>query len=588
MAATTLITGRWSLDQRHVLLAVTWAVLALLVLVPLLVLLLSTVQPGAIVTMPPREWSLEHYRTVFLDGVTYRLLLNTLGYALGSVLVALLPALILSWLVGRTDLPFRGAFHGLALASFAIPSLITAFGWILLASPRSGALNVLWRNLSGSKEMEGPLNVYTLPGMVLVTGIALVPSVFTFLVTMFERMDPSLEEAAATSGANAAATARRITLPLLLPGIATALVFYLVVLIQTFEIPLAIGLSAGIPVLSTRIFLLTQPESGLLQYGLAATFSLIALGTGFALLLAYSYVTRLDQRFQIVTGKGYRPRRRHLRAWKYPALLFAGTLVTVQLFLPLCILIWTALLPFYQPPSLTALQAVSLDTFRNVLAKPRVLQALGNTAVLVLVAATVTILLASLTAWLAQRSRIRGAGLLDQMAFLPSSIPTVVVGLALLLLFIRTPAYGTIWIVALGHVIHFLPFGVRLMGGAILQISRELEEAAAVSGTTPLGTFRYVVLPLILPALVNGWIWVFAHSLRDFTFPLMLRATGNVVIATMIWELWSQPDTPGAAALSVILVLCVGLIALLIRGLLGQNRTSAAEAEPLQRREGRS
>lgn len=548
--------------------ALTTAVVVVLcgfVVAPLAVLLATSLQAGSALVFPPQALSLERYQRVFGDPVTYRLLLNTVGYAIGSIVLALPPALLLSWLVGRTDLPYRGLVRNAAFTSFAIPGLIAAFGWILLASPRSGALNVLLRATVLPGLSEGPFDIYTLTGMMFVTALALVPGFFTLLIGVFERQDPNLEEAAATAGANRLTIAGRITLPLLVPGLLATIVFYLVVLMQAFEIPLAIGITAKVPVLSTRVFILTQPDFGSIDYGLAGAFATITLAVGIGLLGLYFRVTRLQARYQVIGGKGYRPTQAHLGLWRFPSLVFVGLLFFLQLVLPVLILLWTALLPFYQPPSVAALRSVSLTTFAAVLAKPRVLLSLGNTALLVLATASITILLASVIAWLAQQRQRKSAWLLDLLAFVPLAIPGVVMALALLLLLVRTPLYGTVWIVAIGHVIAFLPFCVRLMGAALIQLRPELEEAARTSGAGPLVAFRRVVLPLVLPSAIDGWVWVFAHSLRDFTFPLMFRTTQNVVIATLIWELWNQPDTPGASALSVLLVALVLVTAIVLR-----------------------
>lgn len=574
---------RFRLNQSQVLTAGIGTVLGVLVVVPLAILLVTSLQVGTTLAFPPPALSLDRYEQVFGDAVTYRLLLNTVGYALGSIALALPPATLLSWLVGRTDLPGRDIVRNVAFTSFAMPGLIAAFGWILLASPRSGALNVLLRATVVPGLSEGPLDVYTLPGMVFVTAIALVPGFFTLLIAVFERMDPALEEAAAAAGASRFTITRRITFPLLLPGFLATIVFYMVVLMQTFEIPLAIGTSAQVPVLSTRIFILTQPEFGNIDYGLAGAFATITLMVGIGLLALYFRATRLQARYQVVGGRGYRVNPLRLGPWRGPALAFVVVLFLAQLVLPVLILLWTALLPFYQPPSIAALPFVSLNTFAVVLSKPRVLLSFGNTATLVLVAATGTMLLASVIAWLAQQRQRRAGWFLDLLGFIPLAIPGVVMALALFLLFVRTPLYGTVWLIVIGHVVSYLPFSIRLMGVALIQLRRELEEAARTSGVGPIDSFTRIVLPLVLPSLMDGWIWVFAHSLRDFTFPLMFRTTQNVVIATLIWELWNQPDTPGAAALSVLLVVTVLATTVLLRSgtarlfaARGMNRSVAA------------
>lgn len=554
-----------SFDQRHFLFVLVAVVLGLIVVGPLVVLVASSLDARNVIPFPPGDISLENYETAYSSTTTYQVLWNTIQYATGSVVLGLFLGLVASWLIGRTDLPWRDAIFAIATAAFAMPPLLTGFGWTLLASPRNGVLNILLREITGPTVKNGPIDVYTMAGMIFVTGIAMVPSVMVLLTPLLAALDRRLEEAATTSGATTLKTLRHVTLPLIVPGIAAAFIYFAIVSIQILEIPVAIGFKAGVSTLSTYIFLLTQPLFGTVRYGLATAFSIMILIAGFALVMVYHYITRQGRRFEVLGGKGYRADRVALGKWKYLALGLVLGIFFLSPGLPFSILLWTALAPPYVQLSLEAFSALSFDAFADVLSSPRIIGSMGNTVILIFASAALTMVLASLVAWLSHRSQVRGARLLDQLAFMPLSMPGIVVGLALALLLARTPLYGTIWIIVLGHVIHFLPFGVRIMGSSIMQIDKELEEAGFTCGAKRFVVFQRLTLPLVFPAFANGWAWVLGHSLRDFTFPLMLGTTQNAVVATMIWERWNQPDTRTAAALSVLVIVVLGALLFSIR-----------------------
>jgi iron(III) transport system permease protein len=169
-------------------------------------------------------------------------------------------------------------------------------------------------------------------------------------------------------------------------------------------------------------------------------------------------------------------------------------------------------------------------------------------------------LLSYLISWYSVRSRARGGKLLDVLAFTPLAVPQIVMAIALLLLYVRTPLYGTIWLIVLGHVTVYLAFGTRTMNAALLQIHHELENAGTASGASWSSNMRWVLLPLLWPHMLNGWLWVVAHSMRDLTIPLMLMTTGNVVISSVLWLLWGFPNIPGASALAMLMILGLTLL----------------------------
>ncbi|MBI4525655.1 MAG: iron ABC transporter permease [Deltaproteobacteria bacterium] len=531
----------------------------LLVISPLFVLVKTSLTPPGKLPFEAFVLTFQNYADAFTPRDTPFLVLNTLAYALGSVTIALAIATAIAWLTERTDLPLKSAVRVMMFAWMAVPPLVMAFGWILLLNPGSGLVNLVLRalfNLSGS-----PFNVYSLGSMIFISGLGLVPTAFVMISGALRNMDPQLENAALAAGAGRWTALRRVTFPLIRPSLLSTALYFLMVMIQAFDIPLAIGLTARVPVLSTRIYLLSTPEAALPRYGLSAAFGTVLLVFALALMWTYFAAVRQSERFRVVTGRGFRPRQWPLGRWKWLALAFLGAYFSLML-LPLLLLLWTSLLPFYQPPSVEALQAVSLNHYRDVLSQSLVRRALGNTLLLVFGSATLVMFLASLISWYSVRSKGRAAKWLDALAFTPMAVPHIVMAMALLLLYIRTPLYGTLGILVLGHVTIYLAFGTRTMNGALIQIHQELEGAARVSGATWGTTLRRILLPLLWPHVMNGWLWVVAHSLRDLTVPLMLMTTGNVVLSSALWLMWEFPNIPGAAALAMLMVF--GLLVLVV------------------------
>ena len=536
-----------------------WLVLALagvttaLVAGPLLVLLLSAFKPSTALPFDNVPLTVANLAAVFGEGVTYALLARTAFYAGGTVVLGTVIAFAAAWVVERTTLPGRSLVRTLMVLEMGFPGVLIAFAWLLLASPRSGVLNLWLRRLLGIGGPAGPLDIYNLWGMIFVTGLLIAPTTFFMLSGFLRRMDAHLEEAAAMSGAAPLAVLRRVILPLLSPALLSVLLYQSVIMIQYFEVPLAIGLPGNQVVLSTRIFLLARPNPGLPEYGLAAAFGCLALLVALALMVAYLRATRHTARYRTVTGKAFATKRSDGGPWAVVALMLVGVHFVLALILPLAILLWTSLLPTYAPPSLTALQSIGLEAYRAAWRTTGLGGAIANTLLVVLLTATCTVGWSMLVAVFANR-RARHGRFLELVAFLPAALPAVTVALAVMLFSISTPLYGTLSMIVLGQCIVFLAYGSRTMSSALLQLHPELQEAAQVSGATWLQTQRRIVWPLLLPTAGNTWVWVATHSLRDFTFPVIMATTGNVVLSSLIWQVWSRPDQSTAAAMSIMLV----------------------------------
>lgn len=538
------------------------AATALLIGAPVAVLLLSALKPSTALPFDAVPLTLSNLRVVFGEGVTYRLLLQTAIYSSGTVALGLAVAFAAAWIVERTTLRMRGLIRTLMLLEMGFPGVLIAFAWLLLASPRAGLLNVWLRRVLGIRGFVGPLDAYSMVGMIFVTGLLIAPSSFFMLAGFLRRLDVHMEEAAAAAGASPPVVLRKIVLPLLSPALLSVLLYQLVIMIQYFEVPLVLGLPGNTLVLSTRIFLLARPNPGLPEYGLASAFGCLAVLVAVLVMGGYLRATRETARYRTVTGKSFVARRTGGGHWGVAAVVVVGAYFILALVLPLLMLLWTSLLPVYAPPSVAALRHLGLQAYQRALSADGMGRAVLNTVLVVVLTATVTVIWSTLVAAFSTR-RARGARVLELVAFLPAALPGVAVAVAVILLSIRTPLYGTIWMIVVGQLVVFLAYGSRTMTSALFQLHPELQEAAQMSGASWLQVQRRVVLPLLRPTLGNTWLWVATHSLRDFTFPVTLATTSNMVISSLIWQVWSEPDESTAAAMSVMLVLVlVGLVTL--------------------------
>ena len=539
------------LEQQKVVLALLLAVVSVLVLGPVLLLIRASLAPSEAMPLETLDFTLKNYVQLLQSPRTLSLVWNIAVYALSSMTIGVAIATAIAWCTERTDMPGRILVRILMFAWMMVPALVVGFGWILLLNPGNGALNVMFRELFGF--LQPILTIYSFWSLIIVTSFAVVPTAFVMISGLLRNMDPNLELAARVHGGGSWATLTRVTLPLLTPGLFSIGIYMFMAVVQAFDLPLIIGLSADVPVLSTRDYLLSSPDNGLPNYGLASAFGVLLLVVAAGLMWAYMRATRLGERFRVITGKAFRPKRIRLGGWRCAALGFTFGYCAVMM-LPLLILLWVSLQPSYSTPSLSALGGLSFDIYRRILSNPMISRAVLNTIILVVSSATIVMLISCLIGWFTVRSNSRAGKILDALSFLPMAIPPIVLVLAILLLYLDTPLYGTVWILVLGHVTIYIAFGVRTMSSALIQIHKELGDAALISGASWLTSLRKVTFPLVWPQILNGWLWVFAHSARDLTVPLMLMSTGNLVAASTLWNLWQFPDLPGAAALAILLM----------------------------------
>ena len=546
-----------------------------LILAPLVQLLLFSFRQGT--PWQPGSFTLQHYIDAYASPQTYTMFFNTVLLALVSTGLSLAIAVFFAFLTERTDMPWRNAAWGLMLVPMAVPGLLFGVSWTFLLSPKVGLLNVWLRSLLGwlgIELAEGPLNIFSLWGMIFLEGIRGVTTIFLMIVGAFRAMDPSLEEAARTAGASNRTTFFRVFIPLLTPALFAAGIYSFMSSLESLEIPMIVGFPAGIYVFPTYIFFSVQRFAPP-RYGLSAALGITYLIVSILLVFWYQRVAKETNRYATITGKGYRPRVIRLGKWRYPAFLAFLLYFIFTIAFPTLILLWRSLVRFYVPPSWAALAQVSLRQYWVVLSEPRIFESLVNTVVVGVATATLTMLLSLVVAWVIVRGAIKGRSLLDGLTFLPHSIPGVVIALALIILYLQPPLsyipiYGTVWLIVIGLTAGYIAFGSRTMNSALVQIHRELEEAAQISGLKWPVILRRIILPLLLPAFVSGWIWVASHSLRSFSIPLMLGTRNNKVISVTMWDLWEQGSAGPTSALGVMLIVALAFFTVTGRWLVGR------------------
>jgi len=521
----------------------------------------------------PAQYTLENFRAAYLSPDNARLFLNSLEFAVGAAVLSLVVGTGLAWMNERTNTPFKALFFALAIIPLVIPGILFTVSWIMLASPKIGLVNLVLRKLFDTDAVF--VDIYTMAGMIWVDGLHYSPMAFLLMTAAFRAMDPALEEQAAMSGASVAQVARRITLKLAWPAALGSLLILFVRAIESFEVPALLGLPVGINVYTASIYQAIHQYPS--QTGLAAAYAVILLLVTSLGVYAHSRLASEGARFATVTGKGFRPRAIDLGRWRYlTAAIFILYFVVIVL-LPFLVLAWSSTQKFYSAPSWAALGRVSLDSYRAVLDHPQFAATVWNSLVLALGTATTVMLLSAVIAWIVVRGKVPGRWLLDNLASLPLVFPGLVLGLAIMVCYLTIDIgiYGTLWIMLVAYVTRFLPYGMRYNSASMLQIHRELEESAAMSGASWSMSFRRVVLPLLKPGLLAGFIYVLIVSIRELASSILLYSPGSEVVSIMIWELWQNGQYVELSALGVMLI--VALFALVMLAQLVGRRFGIAE-----------
>ena len=517
--------------------------------------------------IPGKEvaYTVAHYAAVYQDPFTYTALLNTLGFAVTSVTVALAFGLPIAWLTERTDLPAKSIVYTSMVIGLVIPTFFVAMGWVLLLHPRIGFINMWIAQATGSDAFT--IDISTIVGMGFVEGISLAPLAFVITAASFKAIDPSLEEAAYVHSMGRLATIFNVTLPLILPSALAAAIYIFVIGLSAFDVPAVIGLGRRVYTLSTLIYVTALSPEQVAKYGIPAAVGALMFFIALVVTWWYTRVLRFARKYEVVGGKAYRVKTTSLGRLSIVAWCFCALFFIMKIGLPLLLVAWSSLLPYVQPPSWRAIELISLQQFWSV---PWDLVVRGslNTLLLMSVVPTIVMAVCIPIAWVILRSGSRLRFVYEFLVFLPHAMPSIIFGVAALVasLFVVgdfIPLYGTIWVIATVYIVERITFGSRMVNGALIQVHRELEEAGYVTGLPVRVVLTRVLVPLLRAALFNGWLWLALITFRELTVAALLAGPKNITLPVVIWNLLQGGNMQQAAAVTIVMMAILMPIVLL-------------------------
>lgn len=519
-------------------------IIAYLLLAPFVVQLASSLRgPFLPLGVPGTRWSLDAYRQLYtMGGGLLATVRATAVYVGGATIVSVGLGWALAWLVARTDLPGRNVIAVLVIVPFVIPPIVRAQAYVLMLSPTSGVLNQMLRLLPFSRGASGPIDPFSFPSMTIVQGLSSVAFPFLLFMPILRNMDGTLEEAARVSGATWARTLRKVTLPVLRPGMLGVIALSAMLMLGNLEIPLLFGQQSGRDIFALRLWNLITPAGGQLPaYGVAAAYGVTFMAAVAGIFALYLRATRHAARWATVTGKAFRPARLPLGRSRAAALALVALFLIPTAILPIFALAWSAITPYPLTVTWSSLvHHTSLSAFAAVLADSQFWASLTRTAVIAAVSSTIATTVAAIAAFTVARSRHRLlASGLDILASSSLAIPAVIAGFSAFLFYLVInrwiPLSGTIWAMAIAYA-YRLSVSYRTSHAAVLQIHVELDEAAAVSGAGRLTAFRRIVLPLLLPTIAATWIQLFILGANEFTLAAFLSTPQSQPLSMYLYQ----------------------------------------------------
>ena len=502
----------------------------------------------------PAVFTLSNYTEAYGSSETWRLFKNSVIFAIGTSTFSFIVGTGLAWMNERTNTPFKTLFYALSIIPLIIPGILFTVAWILLASPKIGIVNLVLKQFG----VDDPIfDIYSMWGMIWIDGLHYSPMAFLLMSAAFRAMDPALEESAMMSGANVLQVAWRVTLRLTWPAIFATILILFVRAIESFEVPALVGLPVGIQVFTSSIYQAVHRYPS--QVGLASAYAVTLLAITTVGVYFQSRLSSRGSKYATMTGKGFRPRQIDLGRWRFfTAGIFIVYFLTIVV-LPFAVLLWSSFQKFYSVPSWQALQNLTLDPYRFILSYPNLTRSVWNSLLLAFGSATLIMLVTSVICWIVVKTKLPGRWLLDNIASLPMVFPGLVLGLAIMIFYLNFDigVYGTIWIMFIAYITRFMPYGLRYNTTSMLQIHKELEESAAMSGASWGTTFRRIILPLLKPGLVAGWIYIMIVSIRELSSSILLYSPGTEVVSIVIWELWENGQYVELSALGVLFILAL-------------------------------
>ncbi len=551
---------RTRVEGRYLILVLAAIAVAYLALVPVITMVVASLKTNFL-GAGSSTWTFSHYTGTFTSRGFGGLVGNSLLYAGLTAVVSTVVGFALAWLVTRTNTPAKGFARVAALVPLIIPGILNTVAWALLLSPESGPVNAALRSTS-----LPTFNVYSLAGMVFIQSIHVTPVAFLMGSASFSSMDSSLEEASFASGAGPVRTFRAITLRMVRPALFSAALLMFIQTISTFEVPQIIGVPAHRYVFVSRIYTALQAFPA--DYGTVGVIGVFVL----AIAAAGLYLSqRLSRRAatQTITGKGFRAASQDLGAWRWAGFAFFLLFFLIAVAAPLAMLLWSSLLPGYEPPSLDALHHLTFANYEQVFRQASLLRSVRNSVISAVASGAIVTILSAVVAYITVKTKVVGRGLLDGLSTVPIAVPSIVMGVGILYWYLVAPLpfhiYGTLFILIIAFVSIGLPYGMRYVVPGMTQIKDELEEAASASGASFFQTFVRVYVPLLMPSLLAAFLYTMIVAFREISAAIFLYSQNTEVVSVSIFDLYANGSYPVVAALGIVMVLFLTIVVGIVR-----------------------
>jgi iron(III) transport system permease protein len=540
-------------------------VVGFLVLTPLFLMILNsfqTARPGQ-----PIVWGLEGWVKAFSTPGIVKAMTNTFTLAITRQAIALLVGAFFAWLIARTDIPMKGTLEFFFWLSFFLPALPETMGWILFLDPKYGLLNQALLNLG---LVSQPLfNIYSFWGIIWAHMGGTIAVKVMLLAPAFRNLDAALEEASKISGASGCRTFFHIVIPVMMPAILVTTILGTIRSLEAFEIELLLGTPIGLQVYSTKIHELVTWEPP--QFAPAMALSTVFLAVLLVMVaLQRRFIGRRN--YETLTGRGFSIRPTSLGRWRYPAFGLILSYAMVVTLVPTALLLVGTFMKLFGFFNIA--DPWTLENWRATLSDPVLLRSLWNTVAIGVGSGAIGVFFFAMIAYMIVRTRYAGRWLLDFLSWLPWSIPGILLGVALLWTFLQTkiflPIYGTIYLLMIAMVIKSMPFGTQMIKSVLIQLGSDLEEASKVCGGTWLHTFRRVILPLAMPALITVGLVGFISAARDISTVVLLGSGKSRTLSLLMLDFAAGAEFEKATVVAVIIVGLVVGAALIARGLGGQ------------------
>lgn len=498
------------------------------------------------------SFTFDKYIQAYTDPAFFEVIANTIVFVLGSSTLATGLALFLAYLNNRTDIPFKFLFQIISIIPMMIPHLLFSVSWALLLNPSNGIMNLVLKQAFSLD--SAPFNIYSLWGMILVEGLLDLPVAYLIIAPAMGSFDVTLEESSRVFGAGTWLTLRRVTLPVLRPAILAAFILSVVRSLASFAVPSVLGMPGRVYVLATYLYEMIA-KGFAPDYGKAAAVGMSVLAASVILIIVYRALTSESERYVTISSRGFRPAVVELKKARIPLFLVVGLLSLILIVLPVAVLFYTSLVPYSMVPSARAFSLMSWKHWIAVLEDPISVLSLKNSLLLGVAGATLGVLLSIFVAYVIVKVRSTASGILESLSYLSFSFPGIVIGIGFMWFFVQTPLYATLWALLIGYIAIYMPYGIRPLSSAFVQIHAHLEESSRVCGASPLTTMRRIMVPLLVPGIVSAWILMATMFVRELTLSVVLSRPGTEVLAVQILRFAEDGLWGKLSALGIMMIL---------------------------------